>query len=185
MPKYNIRINNDNNLLNVKIKLRKEVVDLVDSPRVLDCYAGEGIIWKEIKKAEQKDISVFSIDRVGKYRADWVGNNINFLRTKDLSQFNIIDLDAWGSPVKQIEVLLKRKYTGYVVVTFISTIAINPDSSLCKSYGLSHEIVKESPAIVGGKIFKMFFDFLAKNRIKEIRVCGTAKKKYLWFFLCN
>ena len=183
MPKYNLRINNDLGLLGLKIKLRKEVLEKVDNPYVLDCYHGEGIIWDRIKKETGRDFDVFGIDRVAKYKPDWIGNNINFLRTKDISRFNIIDLDAWGSPVKQIEVLLKRKYNGYVIVTFISTIAINPDGILAESYGLTKGMVKESPAVVGGKTMDMFFDWLAKNGIKDIRVAGTDKKKYLWFYL--
>lgn len=185
MPKYNLRINNDLRLLGVKIKLRKEVIEKIENPCVLDCFHGEGIIWDKIKKETGRDFEVFGIDRVAKYKADWTGNNINFLRTKDLSRFNVIDLDAWGSPVKQIEVLLKRKYKGFVIVTFISTIAINPDGILAESYGLTKEMIKESPAVVGGKIMEMFFEWLKKQGIDKVRVAGMNKKKYLWFYLGN
>lgn len=185
MPKYNLRINNDLSLLGLKIKLRNEVIEKIENPCVLDCFHGEGIIWGKIKKETAREFEVFGIDRVAKYNADWTGNNINFLRTKDISRFNVIDLDAWGSPVKQIEVLIKRKWSGYVIVTFISNIAINPDGILAESYGLTKEMIRESPAVVGGKIMDMFFEWLAKNGIKNIRCGGTDKKKYLWFYLGN
>jgi hypothetical protein len=80
-----------------KIALRKTAAAWVEEPRVLDLYAGPGILWNQVWKKSQYD----GCDRDW-FRNDprrlWVADNLLLARALDLSRWNVFDLDAYGSP---------------------------------------------------------------------------------------
>lgn len=49
----------DNHYLTEKIQLRQEVIKLVKNPNILECFAGKGVLYKELKK--QNNINITSI----------------------------------------------------------------------------------------------------------------------------
>src|SRR5690606_28029551 len=90
--------------------------------RVLDCFAGKGIVWECVRRLTGRAISTLPIDKRTDLSSFYLhGNNSDFLATLDLSRFNVIDLDAYGTPYEQIRLLIKRQYVGTVFVTFIAS----------------------------------------------------------------
>jgi len=93
-----------------KIVVRNHVLQAIgeDKAVVLDCYAGEGQmfrgIWHRAMDYVGCDKDLFMDDRPA-----YVADNRRLLRAIDLGQFNIIDLDAWGSPWEQFYIIATRR----------------------------------------------------------------------------
>ena len=87
---------------------------------VLDCYAGKGKTWDHVQKNIDVKINVVRIEKEqGKGRFALRGECERYLKKIDLSIFDIVDLDAYGSPSRQLQILFDRKYFGVVCVTGI------------------------------------------------------------------
>lgn len=171
-----------NSYLGNKIGLRLH--DLPDNPSVLDCFGGEGLIWKAIEREIGRPVRRIGIDK-----QDWgegfylPGDNIAYLRTMDLSRFNIVDLDSYGVPYEQLKALFERGYVGRVFVTFIQTVFGQLPYGLLEDIGFSGEIVRSCPTIFGKRGWQYFLEWLAKNGVRTIRHRSHAKKHYLVFDL--
>lgn len=93
-----------------KIEVRQRALDAIgaDRARVLDLYAGDGHMYREVwcKAASYVgcDEKFFRDDRLA-----YVVDNRRLLRSIDLLQFNIVDFDAFGSPWEQVYILTARR----------------------------------------------------------------------------
>lgn len=114
----------DNNLaaLSAKIDIRKAVLANVQPARVLDCFCGRGemyrAVWREAAIYAGCDARPWKQTDPPRFVAD----NLRLLRALDLAQYNIFDMDAWGSPWGQMEIVLHRRQwsvaeRGAVVIT--------------------------------------------------------------------
>src|SRR4051812_32373644 len=109
------KTNNDPRLLEAKVLLRINSLPEKKDISILEAFGGEGVLWNIIKRRQpEKEFDILSIDKNKYNRVQLQGDNLKYLQSFDLSQFDIIDLDAWGSPVKQLEVIFKKKYKGIV-----------------------------------------------------------------------
>lgn len=171
-----------NSYLGNKIGLRMH--DLPAEPSVLDCFGGEGLIWKAIESAIGRPVRRIGIDKqdwdVGFYLP---GDNLGYLQTMDLSRFNIIDLDAWGVPYEQLKVLFQRGYKGRVFVTFIQSLYGQMPHGLLEEIGFTREMVEVCPTLFGKRGWQYFLEWLAKNGVREVRHRSHAGKHYLAFDL--
>ncbi|HAK89904.1 MAG TPA: hypothetical protein DCP24_12760 [Nitrospiraceae bacterium] len=97
----------DNTDGGAKIDMRKLILSNITTPSVLDCFAGEGKIWTQC----YKDMPYVGLDRKAISDGRTVLNidNIKYLRSADLTRFNVFDLDAYGSPWHQFMIVLKRR----------------------------------------------------------------------------
>jgi hypothetical protein len=100
-----------------------------------------------------------------------------------LNIYDVIDIDAYGSPTKQIDILLKKKYKGLVIATFISTANFNPDSILAASQGFTKEQIKTRPGLFAKQPYQMFCNWLCKNGVDNIVDYNFPYKNYLYFYL--
>jgi hypothetical protein len=93
-----------------KVKLREMALDHVGAgAAVLDCFCGTGqmhdAVWSRAAAYAGCDQRVW--DFTGPPR--FVCDNQLLLRTLDLQQYNIFDLDAYGSPWKQAGIIAARR----------------------------------------------------------------------------
>lgn len=154
---------------------------------VLDCYAGKGKTWDHVQKNTDAKINVVRIEKEqGKGRFALRGECERYLKKIDLSIFDIVDLDAYGSPSKQLQILFDRKYRGVVCVTGIMFSVNKGDDVLLRECGISQEIIEKIPvSMMPVKYFDMMKHFLAKNGVKK--VTGSffqdlgMQKSYFWF----
>lgn len=97
----------DNTDRGEKIEIRRRLLAEIENPSVLECYAGEGKIHRQC----YRDVPCVGLDLkdIDDGRTIIRMDNRKFLRSADLSEFNVFDLDACGSPWHQWLILLHRR----------------------------------------------------------------------------
>ena len=98
----------DNTDKGIKIDIRLRILaGLITPPHVLECFAGEGKLYA----ACYKGMDCLGLDKkkITDGRNMLNIDNLKFLRSADLSRFNVFDLDAYGSPWYQFLIILKRR----------------------------------------------------------------------------
>src|SRR5688572_25502525 len=91
----------NNSYLADKVALRVAHMPKAGEVRVLDCYAGQGVIWRAVERLTGREIKVLGIDvnkpdELSGFRMP--GDNRAYLEIIDLSRFDVVDLDAYGIP---------------------------------------------------------------------------------------
>jgi hypothetical protein len=82
----------DNSYFDEKVQLRLDCIKGKKSISVLDCFSGTGKLWQTVKNKTKIKISVIGIEKEpGKNRMSLPGDNLKYLKSIDLSKFNIID----------------------------------------------------------------------------------------------
>jgi len=102
-----------------KVALRVRALGLIDTPtpKVLDCYAGAGKIWAAVAEEHACDVDQVERDpRVAQPDAALADNNAVLTR-RELDGYDLIDLDAYGWPDEQLEVVAVRRRGALPVVT--------------------------------------------------------------------
>lgn len=172
----------DNSYLEEKILLRLNHLPNKNNISVLDCYAGEGFIWKEVKKRTNKNISVTAIEKEkGKNKSALQGDNLKFLPVLDLSKYDIIDLDAYGIPFEQLEIIFKRGYKGRIFVTAIQTMQGRLNNDLLIKIGYPKIFIDKSPTLFSRNFMSKIQRYLYINNIKEIQGYFIKNKNYFTF----
>lgn len=184
MPNPATKTNNDTRLFEAKIRLRMESLPDRKEIRVLEAFGGEGLLWKAVKrKCSGKMIKTLSIDKNQYRRVQLQGDNVKFLRSFDLSHFDIIDLDAWGSPVAQLEILFERGYKGVVHCTFIQTMQGNIPKAVLRANGISNEMLEKVQVLFTKNAIEKVLNYLAFRGVKQVKKITENRKNYLWFSL--
>src|SRR5688572_9421215 len=105
------KVNNDADMVEGKIELRVRSLPDKKVIKVLDAFGGEGILWKAVqRRCPDKEIKVLGIDKNKYSKVQLHADNIKFLMGLNLNEFDIIDLDAWGNPIKQLELIFTKNY---------------------------------------------------------------------------
>jgi hypothetical protein len=178
-----IRVQTDNSFFAEKIRLRYDELPQRNI-RVLNAFGGDNRIWAEIKKNWKYDISVDSIDIKKKYQTYLKGDNIKFLQTLDLKQYDFIDLDAYGIPFKQLEIIFASKFKGNgkaVFVTFIQSMHGRLPVDFLKTLGYTNEMIAKVPNLLNKNGFEKFKNYLFLRGIKRIIYYQMDRKVYLKF----
>lgn len=173
-------IKTDNSYLADKVGLRANHLPKVKTVTVLDCYAGTGRIWRAVKRRTGKEIRVLGMDKreIGYHLP---GDNLAWLKTIDLDKFNVIDLDAYGTPYEQIKILFDRGYKGVVFVTFIQSMFGQMPKGLLSEIGVTDVMVKKAPSLCSKRGWEFFLEWLAMKGITRIYHRGHARKHYFCF----
>lgn len=176
-------IQTDNSFLEEKIQLRLNSIEKMESPiRILECFTGDGVIWDAVRQRTDKEIKILRIDikpdRKGLYL---IGDNKKFLSGFDLTTFNIIDLDAYGSPFEQLEIIFKKKYSGVIHCTFIRSGMGGMNHDLLEYCGYTKRMIKKCPTLIMKGGFELFCQYLANNGVPRLQVISIDRKHYFWF----
>lgn len=172
----------NNSYLGNKIELR--VNNLPETITVLDCYGGAGLIWKGVRNKTGKKIKRIGIDKIDYGVGFYLdGDNLAYLKTIDLSKFNVIDLDAYGIPYEQLKILFKRGYNGRIFVTFIQSIYGQMPFGLLEGIGFSREMIEICPTLFGKNGWNYFLEYLALNGVRSVTHRSRGKRHYLTFIV--
>ena len=100
----------DNKSLRLKVEIRKRLLKETGLKplRILDLYAGEGLIWKEVGK-NFKFSSYTPVDKAPRLPGTIKATvDEHFLQAFDMSQFNVVDVDTYGEPWLAWEILFPK-----------------------------------------------------------------------------
>jgi len=175
-------VQTNNSFLADKVALR--AAHLPDGKiRVLDCYGGEEKIWKAVRKITGKKIISLPIDTKEYNETSFYlsGDNRAYLQSINLKNFDVIDLDAYGVPFDQLEMIFKSEFNGVVFVTFIQSIMGQLPLALLRSVGFTDEMIKKCPTLFGKSGWKYFLEYLSLRGIKKIWHRSHARKHYIGF----
>lgn len=97
----------DNASYPAKRLIRKDVFGIHDDVRVLEVFCGSGImyrdVWKDAEKYKGIDKRKFFDER------DLIcGDSMKALTLVDLNGFNVIDIDAYGSPYNELNYIIEN-----------------------------------------------------------------------------
>jgi hypothetical protein len=147
---------------------------------VLDCFSGEGKIWNEIIiRNPDKKIYITSIEeKTIKNRIYLKGNNLKYLCRIDLAEYDIIDMDSYGTPYKQLETIKKRIKNQIIHLTYIWTFQGRINTGLLTKYGYSKQMIKKCPTLFCKKNFEVMKNYLARLGYEKIYYYNPCFNKY-------
>lgn len=180
----------DNSHFDIKVRLRFENLPAKKKFTVLDCYCGDGLLWKKVRRlAPNRKINILGIDKKPDAEGfHLVGENLKFLKCLDLSKYDAIDLDAYGIPYKQIQAVLTaetiRRGT-IIYVTFIQSVYGCLPATLLNDLGYPPEMVRKIPTLFYRHGFEKIKRYLASRGVRKIRHYADAayRKHYFCFTL--
>jgi hypothetical protein len=99
-----------NTALSAKVGLRRWLVEqLGGHPRILDCFCAAGMLWE---RAYDKTSNYVGLDlrQFNDERRTIVCDSLRYIRHADanLDQFDLFDLDAYGSPMQHFAAICHR-----------------------------------------------------------------------------
>lgn len=149
----------------------------------MEAFGGDGVIWKQVKTRTDKEILVLRIDKKQDKKGIYLrGDNQKFLKSLELSGFDIIDLDAYGSPFNQLEILFRRRFTGLIICTYIQTGMGQINKKLLEKLGYTSKMLDKAQTLFTRNPFQKMLNYLSISGIKEITlVSATPRKNYFYF----
>ena len=91
---------------------------LPEEAAVLDCFCGNGEMYNRVYKERVEFYHGIDKEKIHNKELCELNNNINYVKYNDLREYNTFDLDDYGSPWKQLYLIVKKipcgDYTFYV-----------------------------------------------------------------------
>lgn len=174
--------NNDDDYLSLKVNLRIKSLPARENIEVLECFAGDGVLWDLVKSTSKINIKRTRVD-INQYAGnDFTIDSLIFLQNNDVSKYDVIDLDSWGSCVKHLEILFQKKYKGIVHCTYCTPIPLNPDKILAVSFfRFDHEIIMKAQSLFAKDTGSMLMNYLSGKGIKKVFGHVSKQKNYFYF----
>lgn len=170
-----------NSFLSDKAAIRVKHLPDGDCLKILDCYGGKGWVWQAVQKLSKRNIDTLKIEIEESNDFFLPGDNLGYLREMNLSNFDVIDLDAYGVPYEQLKILFDRQYRGIVFVTFIQSIYGAMPIRLLMDIGFSEEMIHAIPTLFGKLGWQYFKEWLCLHGVKKIAHRSHARKHYVYF----
>lgn len=184
MALYEKRIENDSVGFSVKVKQRMDNIPDKDTLKILDAFAGEGLIWNEIKKTRHCEVTTLE-KRKDINPNNIICNNMYWMLRNDLSKFDVIDLDAYSCPYEQLKIVFNQKFKGVVFFTFIQTgLGTLKRDLLLDLYG-STDMVNKMRTMFIKNGFDIFCKWLYKKGVDKINyqhIKAVGGNKYYGYF---
>lgn len=175
----------DNSFLTDKIKIRINTLEKINKKTItiLDAYAGDSVIWNNIKNIPEykNKLKIIKIEKEKKGGIYLKGNNIKYLLSMNLNKFDLIDLDAYGIPYKQLKILFQKKYKGQIVITAIQSGLGGLPDELLIDLGYTKKMIKKCPTLFSKNGIEKLLNYLGNNGIKTANIISINRKNYLSF----
>jgi hypothetical protein len=167
-------IKTDNTGIKSKKNLREKATKNLNTIKVLDLFAGNNLLWEDIKKEKYYGIEIEKNKGKNLY-----ADNLKVIPSLDLSYFNVIDCDSYGVPYNQIKAIFKNKTLKKGTV-IIYTCITNKTSKLNKEAVKDNnieKIYKKCQTLWNSKAIEFFYNMLYNNGIRKIS-CYVKKEKF-------
>lgn len=176
----------DNSYFNEKVSLRIIALEIINRPDVyvLDCYAGKGMIWNQIKKFTKKNLHIISIEKEkGKNKLAICGDNLKVMKSLDLTKFDVIDLDAYGIPYAQLKEIFNQNFKGIVFVTAIQSGIGNLPKGMLEEIGYTRKMMSKIQTIFTTKGVEKLKNYLYLHGVNQIEGYFIDRKNYFFINL--
>lgn len=174
----------DNSYFEPKVLLRLESLDYVkkNEVNILEAFAGDGKIWNEVQKRTNKKIHILKIDMKDNKKGVYLkGDNMKFIPLFDFEKYDIIDLDAYGSPYNQLNVCFLKKFKGPIHCTFIQSGMGGLNKKMLIELGYSEEMQKKIKSIFNKNGIEKMKNYLSLHGVKKITGYFYDRKNYFYF----
>lgn len=176
------QVQTDNSYFLDKVKLRLNNLPDKKTISVLEMYSGDSLLWKRIKSLSPKTIEVLRIDKKPDRQGIYLrGENIKYIELAKRTQFDIIDLDAYGVPFDLLEYIFKNGIEARIFATFIQSMFGCLPRGMLNALGYTDGMVEKCPTLFNRDGFGKFKQYLANNGVKEIKYRSTDRKNYVAF----
>ncbi len=173
----------ENSFFNEKVHLRLNLLPDKEKIQVLDLFSADGKIWEEVQRRTDKQIQTLRIDKLPDKKGIYLqGDNMKFMSSINLSSFDVVDLDAFGVPTPQLDVLFKRQYHGRVFVTYIHTFFGRLPLQMLLDLGFTRPMLDKSQTLFNRDHMDKIKSWLwVKGKIPKIQGIHLGNKNYFSF----
>ncbi len=169
----------DNSHFELKVKLRLDHLPDMDPVNVLDLFSGDGLIWTEVKQRVSKQINTLRIDiKPDKKGLYLKGDNLKFLQSLNLDEFDCIDVDAYGVPYKQLKEILSRNYKGIIFITYIQSVFGKLPKKMLMDLNYTAEMIRKVPTLFDRNGLLKLNNWLSLYGIKKVKRFSIERKHY-------
>lgn len=166
MSRLNVHLTKTDNInIDKKVDLRRQATKHLDELNVLDLFAGENIMWSHFNCKKY-----FGVEKNKGKGKNLNADNNRIIPNLDLSKFNVIDLDSYGMPFEQLDLIFENPTlsNGTVIIfTCITSKSSRVGKRLIKKFSLE-EIYKKSKLIISTQARELFYELLRQNGINEV-----------------
>lgn len=185
-------VKTDNSFFMDKVRLRLNHLPEKKSLLVLDAYSSDGLIWNKIKEIRPDiDFKVVRLDAGENKKGFYVRtDNVRFLSLTSLKKYDIIDLDAYGIPYKQLEIVFSQSHTFdkrveiFVTANLVGMAKLPRD--LLGAIGITKRMYAISPILCSKNPREKFMGYLGNRGVKKIFIRESTENNihmYLNFSL--
>ena len=175
----------ENSHIEEKVFIRLQAIGELPGPvRVLDAFSADGRIWDNVKARTEKVINVTPIElrALNSNRIYLRGDNMKFIAGMNLSRYDVIDLDSYGVPFAQLELIFEKKFKGIVCVTFIQTVMGNLSDDFLEAIGFPRRMFKKCPTLFFRDGMQKMEQYLAMRGVTRITGYFLDDRKNYFFF---
>jgi len=167
----------DHSYFEEKLKIRLDNLPKANPLKVLDMFSGNGLIWEEIQRRTKREILVLRIDReVNKCGIYLMGENLKF--NLNYGEFDVIDLDTYGVPFRQMEKIFDCPSKPKVLfITFIQSVWGVLPAKMLNTLGYTNKMIKKIPTLFYRYGQEKFLQYLSLKRVKNCRISHTPDKR--------
>jgi len=176
-----MKTSTDNASVGNKVFLRRKATEHLGELRVLDLYAGNNVLWRNIETERYYGVELLP-DKGANLNAD----ARQALASLDLSAFNVIDCDTYGIPFEVCHSLLNDPSvaSGTVIIyTAICNIFTRVPNACLEMFGL-RELYNAAPSLFNRNALYFFYEMLARLGVRQLhyyQVNGSYQKRYGYF----
>jgi len=145
-------VKTNNAKTSIKDLIRRDMLLSVDSPNVLEVFCGSGEMYEKVWHKANKYTGIDKVKQFDK-RHTICGDAQKAITIVDLNEYNIFDIDAYGSPYEILD-YITRQILNQNVIGFVLTDGTNMDLRLgrvCKGLrsmaGIKNQILKRASSI--------------------------------------
>ena len=189
MSKFN-GVKTNNAKTNAKTEIRLSVLSEIENPKVLEVFCGAGEMYKNVWHNSEK---YTGIDKVKYFdeRHTICGDAEKAVRLIDVNDYNIFDIDAYGSPYEILDYIVSKIDQENKKIGFVITDGVNMDLKLgrvCKGLrrfiGYDFHIAKRAN-VLHDDFIKIVIDKIAeklKGKIENLLIAqgvtGSSMRYY-------
>ena len=150
----------DNAQISAKEEIRKKILSKIENPCVLEVFCGAGEMYQKVWANAEK---YTGIDKRKFFdeRNTICGDAEKAIRVVDLEQYNIFDIDAYGSPYNILSyIILNRRFTDQVAFVLTDGSAMDlrlgrVSKGLRELSGIKNHVLKKASNIHDELILKV------------------------------